>query len=96
MAPLHLLDYAAHPVGKRASSRAVPHIRVDDLDVACLVSVHNTVHNTASDVHNAASERLPVDEGQPPQGEAAAALEFEEPGLFLAVCLLYTSDAADE
>ena len=55
-------------------SRAAPHSRVDDLDVACAVRPHN-----------AAGVRRPVDEGQPPQGEAAAAREVKEPGLFLAV-----------
>ena len=61
--------YAAHP------SRAAPHDRLDYLDVACAVRVHNA----------AAACTPPVDEGQPPQGEAAAARQVKEPGLFLAV-----------
>ena len=64
----------AHPV--IASSPAVPHDRLDDLDVACASRGHNATATVG---------RNPVDEGQPPQGEAAAAREVKEPGLSLAV-----------
>ena len=68
---LSLLDNAAHPV---LASRAISDRRVDDLDLACVSRVHDTP-----------AGRPPVDEGQPPQGEAAAATEVKEPGQPLAV-----------